>query len=201
MYLYGDNCEVIICFYVTDFKICNVFTLDDIVFLEYASISFHWLVPQLICLFKNKKKYTRGKTPTTAWVEAPLPVGFHPHGFARWCRPKLAIIVGLDTLNTLRPRQNGGHFPDDIFKCIFLNENIWISLKISLNFVPNGRIDNIPALVQIMAWHRPGDKPLSEPMIVSLPTHICVTRPQWVNHCRGVTWKFRQSLLWIYSNG
>ena len=32
-----------------------------------------------------------------------------------------------------------------------------------------------------MAWRRPGDKPLSEPMMVRLPTHICVTRPQWVN--------------------
>ena len=32
-----------------------------------------------------------------------------------------------------------------------------------------------------MAWRRPGDKPLPEPMLVSLLTHICVTRPQWVN--------------------
>ena len=32
-----------------------------------------------------------------------------------------------------------------------------------------------------MAWRRPGDKPLSEPMMVRLPTHICVTRPQWFN--------------------
>ena len=32
-----------------------------------------------------------------------------------------------------------------------------------------------------MAWRRPGDKPLSEPMMVSLVTHICVTRPQRVN--------------------
>ena len=32
-----------------------------------------------------------------------------------------------------------------------------------------------------MAWRRSGDKPLSEPMMVSLLTHICVTRPQWVN--------------------
>ena len=38
-----------------------------------------------------------------------------------------------------------------------------------------------PTLFQIMAWRRPGDKPLSEPMMVRLPTHICVTRPQWVN--------------------
>ena len=59
--------------------------------------------------------------------------------------------------------------------------NIWISLKLSLKFVPKGRINNIPALVQIMAWRRPGDKPLSEAMMVSLPTHICVTWSQWVN--------------------
>ena len=83
--------------------------------------------------------------------------------------------------NTLRPRQNGHHFPDDTFKRIFLNENIRISTQISLKFVPKGPINNVRALVQIMAWRRPGDKPLSEPMIVSLQTHICVTRPQWVN--------------------
>ena len=84
-------------------------------------------------------------------------------------------------VNTLRPRQNGRHFPDDIFKWIFLNENVWISINISLKFVPKGPINNIQALVQIMAWHRPGDKPLSEPMMVKLSTHISVTRPQWVN--------------------
>ena len=83
--------------------------------------------------------------------------------------------------NTLRPRQDGRHFLDDIFTCIFLNENEWHSIKISLEFVPKIPINNIPALVQIMAWSRPGDKPLSEPMMVVLPTHICVTRPQWIN--------------------
>ena len=31
-----------------------------------------------------------------------------------------------------------------------------------------------------MAWRRSGDKPLSEPMMVGLPTHEFVTRPQWV---------------------
>ena len=75
-------------------------------------------------------------------------------------------------INTLRPRQNGQQFPDDIFKCTFLNENIWIPIKISLKFVPKCPINNIPASVQIMAWHRPVDKPLSEPMVVSLLMHI-----------------------------
>ena len=84
-------------------------------------------------------------------------------------------------VNSLRPRQNGRHFADEVFKCILLNENVWIPIKISLKFVPQGLINNIPALVQIMAWCRQGDKPLSGPMMVRLPTHICVTRPQWVN--------------------
>ena len=57
--------------------------------------------------------------------------------------------------------QNGRHFTDDIFECIFLNENEWISLKISVKFVPNVRINNIPVSVQIMDWHRPGDKQTS----------------------------------------
>ena len=79
-------------------------------------------------------------------------------------------------INTLRLRQNGRLFADDTFKHIFLNENIRISLK----FVLKGPINNIPALVQIMAWYRSGGRPLSEPMMVILLTHICVTRPQWV---------------------
>ena len=67
---------------------------------------------------------------------------------------------------TLRPRQNGRLFPDDNFKRIFVNENVWVSIKISLKFVPKGPINNIPALVQMMAWRRAGDKPLSEAMLV-----------------------------------
>ena len=120
--------------------------------------------------------------------------------------------------NTLRPRQNGRRFADDTFKRIFLNEKVRISIKISLRFVHKGQINNIPALVQIMAWRRPGDKPLSEPMMVSLLTHICVTRPQWVKslflqevadftreHCQNVfiditsicLYKYQRSISYI----
>ena len=87
----------------------------------------------------------------------------------------ICIIV-----NTLRLTPNGCYFAD-IFKCIFLNENVLISIKISLKFIPKGPINNIPALAQIMAWRRRGDKPLSESMMIILLTHKCVTRPQWVN--------------------
>ena len=55
-------------------------------------------------------------------------------------------ITSGNNINTLSPRQNGHHFSDDIFKCIFLNENVWIPIEISLKFVPKGPIDNIPAL-------------------------------------------------------
>ena len=87
----------------------------------------------------------------------------------------------LQSVNTLRPRQNSRHFPDDISKCIFLNENAWILIKISLKLVLKGPINN-PALVQIMVWRRPGDKPLAGPMMVYLTaTYIFITRPQRVN--------------------
>ena len=102
--------------------------------------------------------------------------------------PKFTFSTILRTwhnlVNTLRPRQNGRHFADDNLKCIFLNENAWILIEISLKFVHKGSINNIPALVRIMAWRRPGDKPFSEPMLVRIPTHICVTRPQRVNDNR-----------------
>ena len=117
--------------------------------------------------------------PSPVWrhcnVVTQLWLGTHPTPCTRSCVPAMYCCV-----NTLRPRQNGRHFADDTFKHIFFNENVRISIKISLKFVPRGPINNIPSLVQIMAWRRPGDKPLSAPMMVRLPTHTCVTRPQWV---------------------
>ena len=85
-------------------------------------------------------------------------------------------------INTVKPRQNRCHFADSIFKCIFLNENVLILIKISVKFIPKDPINNIPALVQIMAWSRLGDKPLHEAMMFRLPMHICVILPQWVNN-------------------
>ena len=87
----------------------------------------------------------------------------------------------LSELNTLWPKQNGCHLRGDTFKRIFFNENVIISIEISLKFVAKGPTSNIPALVEIMTWRRPGDKPLCQPMLVRLPTHICVTGPQRVN--------------------
>ena len=57
----------------------------------------------------------------------------------------------------------------------------WKCMNISLKYIPRVPNNNIPTLLQIMAWRRPDDKPLSEPMMVNLLTHTCVIRPQWVN--------------------
>ena len=48
------------------------------------------------------------------------------------------------------------------FQRIFFNENVWVSIKISLKFVPEGPINNIPALVGIVACRLAGTKPLSD---------------------------------------
>ena len=77
------------------------------------------------------------------------------------------IHLGQDKIATI----------SSIVTCIFFNENVWISLKIK--FVPMVQINNVPALFQIMAWCQPGDKPLSEPVMISLLTHICITWPRW----------------------
>ena len=84
------------------------------------------------------------------------------------------------SFNILWPGGNSWHFTDNIFKCIFLNEDLWISINISLKFVPEGHIHNIPALVQVMAWHWPGGKPLSEPILVILLTYM--------HHSASVSW-------------
>ena len=60
----------------------------------------------------------------------------------------------------ISPVQNGHLFADDIFRCTFVNEKVCSLIRISPKFVPKGLIDNKPALVKIMAWHRTGDKPL-----------------------------------------
>ena len=75
------------------------------------------------------------------------------------------IQISQVSVNTLRPRQNVSHFAYDIIRCIFLNESLHILIRISQKLVPKGLIDNIPVLIQLMAWCQSGNKALSEAMI------------------------------------
>ena len=71
-----------------------------------------------------------------------------------------------NVINSLSPRRNG------YFQTYFPQ---WLD-----EFVNKGSINNIPTLVQKMAWRRADDKPLSGPLKISLPTLICVTHSRWV---------------------
>ena len=65
--------------------------------------------------------------------------------YLNWCW----LIVNWTSdnkFNILRPRQNGRHFADDMFKCTFVNKNVWILIEISLTFVHKGSINNNPGL-------------------------------------------------------
>ena len=127
---------------------------------------------------------TRRKYCSTNWGKTGcLGKRLVPLALTHWGRDKMAATLA-----------------DDTFICKFVNENILISKKKSLKFIPKGPINNISALVRIMAWRRPGDKPSSEPMFVFVPTHICVTRPQWVKHYQvsateNPVWCFPNTLL------
>ena len=70
---------------------------------------------------------------------------------------------------------------DNIFKCIYLNENENILIQISLQLVPRSPIDNKPALVQVVAWPWTGNKPLPEPMMTQFTVHICGNRGDELN--------------------
>ena len=90
------------------------------------------------------------------------------------------FVTGLPN-STVRPRRKLPPFRRQHFQMHFLESKcIKISINTSLKFVPRSPINKIPAMVGIMAWRRAGDKPLSELMMVSLLTHICVTQPQCV---------------------
>ena len=80
-------------------------------------------------------------------------------------------------VNTLGPRQNDRHFPDDIFNCILLKENICLKFQIKCSKLYNLQYSSIgldnglaPTRRQAIIW-----------TIYRLPTHVCVTRPEWVN--------------------
>ena len=96
------------------------------------------------------------------------------------------------------------------FQCVFLNEIYEYRLRFHWNFFLRFEFNNIPELVKIVACHPPGHKPLSESIKVSLLTHICVTRPQWVNaygacdydmHWLFQSWWFHGMHLMTSSNG
>ena len=77
------------------------------------------------------------------------------------------ILVFLfdDTMKIDVPSDKMAAILTDNIKCIFLNENGRIPIRISLKWFPRSQINNKPVLVQVMAWRRTCDKPLPELML------------------------------------
>ena len=159
-------------------------------------IEFYFCIGYQTSTLQRKVFYMTIAKFMHSWMK--IPIGQFLFEFAGWCIDA-ALLIGCHH-SSLHPAHVCHQIPgwldgwqeglithwgpdkmDAIFKWIFLNEDVWLSLKVSLKFVPKGPINNIPSLVHIMARRRPGDKPLSEPMVINLLTHICITWPQWDN--------------------
>ena len=88
-------------------------------------------------------RYTPNKFHATIYRKFPgcryIRQGQH-QWLTHWGRDKIAAI-----------------FQTTFLKWIFMDEGVWISIEMSLTFIPKGPVNNIPALVQIMAWRRPSD--------------------------------------------
>ena len=76
--------------------------------------------------------------------------------------------IGAALITSSPLSHNGRYFADNTLKCMFVNEYFFILIRILLKFATKGEIDNKPALVQVMAWRRTGDKPLPEPMLTQI---------------------------------
>ena len=100
------------------------------------------------------------------------------------CNPRFCVSGKRPMDLTHLPCIDVRHFADNIFLCIFLSAKFRIWIQISLKLVRSGAIDNKPALFQVMAWRRAGDKPLSEPMLTLFTDAYMRHQGRWVKAWR-----------------
>ena len=122
-------------------------------------------------------RYWTNRNPTIWYCHRLLPsqAGLLPNNYWNTCRRHRHTCIEIifictrglfvNSFNSSPTGQNGRHVADNIFNRIFLNENVSISIQISLKFVCKGQVDNKSALVQVMAWRWTGDKPLPKFML------------------------------------
>ena len=114
-------------------------------------LKFHWSVFLRVGPINNILSLVQimaWRRPGDKPLSEPMMVRFPTH----------ICVIRLQWVSTLRPRHNGHHYLDDIFKCILFYENVWIFIfKSNWQYV---------SIVQIMAWCRTGDKPIAEPIMV-----------------------------------
>ena len=121
--------------------LCSTMAAEDLEWCKVYcnNISLYQIYTEhQVCIPKKRIFFT-----CCHWPSNVLPVNIKT--WPSLCQQISSDIIAPNRFNTLRPRQKARHFADDILKCIFLNENAQILLKISLKFVPRFQINNIPA--------------------------------------------------------
>ena len=147
----------------------------EVKFWFLQMVSYFWNMP---C--RNEVEILLCSSSVTGDVLLKIAAGHH---LSKYCIERNSELCSI---NSSPPGQNGRYFPNDIFRCILMNEKFCI--LISLKFVPKGTIDNIQALVWIMAWRLIGNKPLSEPMLTRLTDIYAalggeeLSRGRWVKY-------------------
>ena len=135
------------------------------VFANHTSLKMAAAMEFIFWLICRSKVWWNKTIPSSSYIECEAHGGWE----TTWNHPSLCIwyiyqySAGVHCnvkyhLNSSPPGQNGRHFPNNILKCIFMNGKFCMMIQISLKFVPNSPFNNIPALVQIMAWHWSGNK-------------------------------------------
>ena len=146
----------------------------------YSVIPWHWFgASNSNSLSKNTYIITNMATDGLKTQAAIAWVGM----VATWLTPMITRFMGSIWSPPGDDRTMVGPMlaPWSLLSGTWRPRHAWILIKMSLKFVPKVPINNIPALVQIMAWKRPVNKPLSEPIMANLLMHICTTLPQWIN--------------------
>ena len=122
-----------------------------------------WLIINKVSWHSCEGNFTGKVQDIYPWYQFKISVAsLKGNELTHWGRDKMAVI-----------------FADDIFKCIFINENLRILMHISLKFGPSGPVYNNPSLVQIMTWRRAGNIISTNDGLISLK-HMCDTSiPQY----------------------
>ena len=142
--------------YLTHWSLINVVVISKHMFMNTScEIALRWMEQNTYEWWVNigacNGLMPSGSKPLTESMFTHIYVIIWHHSAAR-----------LQWVNSSPLGQNGCLFADNNFRCIFVNEKFCFLVIILLKFVLKGPIDNDRTLVQIMAWHRIGDKTLSQ---------------------------------------
>ena len=184
----------------------NVFYFHHNKYLRIRMIQLFWNIFEMECF--EPVEYIESVKIVSKQVSYTMVAKYIPSSIQFWNGQRIEQEIDLNTsfissiLKTFRGCQTWGRDKmDAISQTTFSNAFSWkkmleFRLKFRWNlFLSRGSINNIPALVQIMAWRRPGAKLLSEPRMVILLTHICVIRPQWINASREA--QYHELNVWL----